>query len=157
MRRSVAATKSSDPSTIQRLKDLLERVRLRAYQIFCARGGATGRALEDWLAAERELFELPAATHLTESGDAYVLTLEAPGFEAGQLHVSVGEDAITVHGVTEKKSKRNGGVGEARQRKELFHQSPLPPLVDRDAVQATMDKGVLRVTLPKTAPVKVAA
>ncbi len=30
-------------------------VRVRAYQIFLARGAAPGRDLEDWLQAEREL------------------------------------------------------------------------------------------------------
>jgi hypothetical protein len=32
-----------------------ERVAQRAYEIYLARGGADGLAMEDWLAAEREL------------------------------------------------------------------------------------------------------
>ena len=32
-----------------------ERVALRAYELYLARGGADGQAMEDWLAAEREL------------------------------------------------------------------------------------------------------
>ena len=32
-----------------------ERVARRAYEIYLARGGADGMAMEDWLAAEREL------------------------------------------------------------------------------------------------------
>ena len=34
-----------------------ERVALRAYEIYLARGGADGLAMDDWLAAERELQE----------------------------------------------------------------------------------------------------
>jgi len=37
-----------------------ERVAQRAYELYLARGGADGRAMEDWLAAERELSELEA-------------------------------------------------------------------------------------------------
>lgn len=37
-----------------------ERVAHRAYELYLARGGADGRAMEDWLAAERELSELEA-------------------------------------------------------------------------------------------------
>ena len=33
----------------------LERIRVRAYEIFLARGGAHGNDLADWLNAEREL------------------------------------------------------------------------------------------------------
>lgn len=32
-----------------------ERVAMRAYELYLARGGADGGALDDWLAAEREL------------------------------------------------------------------------------------------------------
>ena len=31
------------------------RIELRAYEIYVARGGETGRELDDWLSAEREL------------------------------------------------------------------------------------------------------
>lgn len=35
---------------------MLERaIRLRAYELYVERGGAEGRALDDWLAAEAEL------------------------------------------------------------------------------------------------------
>ena len=32
-----------------------ERVARRAYELYLARGGSDGRAMDDWLAAEREL------------------------------------------------------------------------------------------------------
>jgi hypothetical protein len=32
-----------------------DRVAMRAYELYLARGGADGAALDDWLAAEREL------------------------------------------------------------------------------------------------------
>lgn len=32
-----------------------ERVEQRAYELYLARGGGDGRAMDDWLAAEREL------------------------------------------------------------------------------------------------------
>jgi hypothetical protein len=34
-----------------------ERVAQRAYELYLARGGSDGRAMDDWLAAERELTE----------------------------------------------------------------------------------------------------
>ena len=43
----------------------LEEIELRAYEIYSKRGNADGVALEDWLAAERELL----ASRQTELSD----------------------------------------------------------------------------------------
>jgi hypothetical protein len=43
----------------------LEEIELRAYEIYLKRGDGDGVALEDWLAAERELL----ASRLTELSD----------------------------------------------------------------------------------------
>jgi len=32
-----------------------DRIEKRAYELFCARGGTHGYAIEDWLAAEKEI------------------------------------------------------------------------------------------------------
>jgi len=37
-----------------------ERVALRAYELFLARGGSDGQDFDDWLAAERELASGPS-------------------------------------------------------------------------------------------------
>jgi hypothetical protein len=55
-------TKSADTSAVPRsagdttaVASDRERVATRAYELYQARGGSDGQALEDWLAAEREL------------------------------------------------------------------------------------------------------
>jgi hypothetical protein len=35
----------------------------RAFEVFCARGGQHGRALDDWLQAERELLTAASSTN----------------------------------------------------------------------------------------------
>ena len=42
-----------------------DRIAMRAYELYLARGGNDGMALEDWLAAERELME-PASGKMSE-------------------------------------------------------------------------------------------
>jgi hypothetical protein len=42
-------------TTAQFDKSTEEKIRIRAYQIFVSRNRMPGRALEDWLQAEREL------------------------------------------------------------------------------------------------------
>jgi hypothetical protein len=41
-----------------------EQIQQRAYELFVKRGCECGRELEDWLAAEKELTELAAASEL---------------------------------------------------------------------------------------------
>lgn len=43
-----------------------DRVAMRAYELYLARGGGDGAALEDWLAAERE-FAQPPGTEETSN------------------------------------------------------------------------------------------
>lgn len=38
-----------------------EAIRVRAYELYLARGGEPGRELEDWLTAERECRERPGS------------------------------------------------------------------------------------------------
>ena len=39
-----------------------ERVAQRAYELYLARGGTDGQAMDDWLNAERELYERTEAS-----------------------------------------------------------------------------------------------
>ncbi len=52
--------------------DALERIRVRAYEIFLQREGEAGSALEDWLAAEREVTTAVAAESSAYEGDLKV-------------------------------------------------------------------------------------
>ena len=52
---TLAAPQSSGDTTTADIDR--ERVAQRAYELYLARGGGDGMAMEDWLAAERELRE----------------------------------------------------------------------------------------------------
>lgn len=40
-----------------------ERVSMRAYELYLARGGSDGQAFDDWLTAERELSQRSTSLH----------------------------------------------------------------------------------------------
>jgi DUF2934 family protein len=52
-----AAPPAGDTTTTNMEPD---RVAQRAYELYLARGGGEGRAMDDWLSAERELKNAPA-------------------------------------------------------------------------------------------------
>ena len=53
IQRDAAASQSAGDTTASASDR--DRVALRAYELYLARGGADGAALDDWLSAEREL------------------------------------------------------------------------------------------------------
>jgi hypothetical protein len=49
-------TMEMTPKATDAEREFYDRVRMRAYELFVARGGEYGHEIEDWLEAERELF-----------------------------------------------------------------------------------------------------
>jgi Protein of unknown function (DUF2934) len=58
------ATKKQPTTEISELQEfeLEDQIRLRAYQLYEARGGEDGRELDDWLRAEAEITNKKART-----------------------------------------------------------------------------------------------
>ncbi len=54
---SPGATESPAANGTAKGAPIAEMIRVRAYEIFMARGGHSGDELSDWLAAEREIME----------------------------------------------------------------------------------------------------
>lgn len=90
---------------------------------------------------------------VSEGEKEVTLTAELPGMEEKDIDVSINGDSLTIKG--EKKDER-----ENKERDHyLFERSygsfsrtiPLSVDVDKDKVEASFRKGVLTVTLPKTA------
>lgn len=102
-----------------------------------------------------ELFEAPDAfspfADLEETDDAYVMTVELPGVSKGDIDIQSHGRRITVSG--ERKEEERTGLLRKRTRSvgRFFHEVVLPGDIDEDAISASLDKGVLTVTVPKDA------
>lgn len=138
---------------LQETMDLLDKVRVRALDLFEKRGGSHGGDLGDWLQAEREVFHVPGA-ELAERDGEFVLQLAVPGFDAKDIRVVALDDAVVVEAQSAHTHRNDSGAvhfcefGERR----VFRRIPLPELVNRDTVTADLDKGILRIRAAKAAP-----
>jgi HSP20 family protein len=135
--------------------EMLDRVRDRAYSLFCTRGCDDGHALEDWLTAERELC-LPAA-ELAEQDAEFELNVALPGFEPDEIKVTATPRELIIKAAhlvkKEKESEEQTGKvhwSELR-RDDAFRRIELPAEVDVDKISAELDRGVLTIEAPKTA------
>jgi HSP20 family protein len=94
---------------------------------------------------------------VAETDKEIEITAELPGLEEKDVQINVADNVLTIRG--EKKAEKE----EKDRNYRLVERSygaferalELPRGVDLDAIKATIDKGVLKVTVPKPAPAHV--
>lgn len=81
------------------------------------------------------------------------ISAELPGMEEKDIEVSLTKDSLSIRG-EKKEEKEDKGKGYYRMERSYGSFSrtiPVPVEVDTDKVEAKFKKGVLNITLPKTA------
>jgi HSP20 family protein len=89
--------------------------------------------------------------NLTEDKDNYYLRAELPGMKPEELDISVVEDQVSIRG--ERKipleSKKFGYHRREREDGTFRRTISLPMGVESEKVKAEMNKGILKITMPK--------
>jgi HSP20 family protein len=93
------------------------------------------------------------AVDMSEDDKAYKITAELPGVEAKDVEVSLSGDMLLFKGEKqqEKEEKAKNYYLSERSYGSFQRAFELPDGIDRDKVSADYSKGVLTITLPKTA------
>jgi HSP20 family protein len=91
------------------------------------------------------------AMDLVETEDHYVLTADLPGLSQEDINLEFEGDVLTLSGErSSEQADRKEGYYRLERATGAFSRSlTLPEGIDADAVQATFDKGVLEVRIPK--------
>ncbi|HYM72605.1 MAG TPA: Hsp20/alpha crystallin family protein [Stellaceae bacterium] len=95
----------------------------------------------------------PPAVDVTEDDKTYRITAEVPGLEQNNVEVIVSGDMLTFKGEKhhEKEEKDKNHYMSERSYGSFQRSFELPDSVDREKISADLSKGVLTITLPKTA------
>jgi HSP20 family protein len=99
-------------------------------------------------------FTLPSpAVDVTEDDAAYKVTAELPGMGEREIEVVVSGDMLTLKGEKrqEKEKKEKNFYLSERSYGSFQRSFYVPDGVDRDKIAADFSKGVLTVTMPKSA------
>ena len=99
-------------------------------------------------------FSFPTpAVDVTEDEKAYKITAELPGLAEKDISVAVSGDILTIKGEKsyEKEEKNKDRHVSERAYGSFQRSFTVPDGVDRDKIAADLSKGVLTITLPKTA------
>jgi HSP20 family protein len=105
-----------------------------------------------WRSANLFSFSAPAID-ISEDEKVYKISAELPGIDAKDIDVSVSGDTLALRGEKrQEKEEKDKNYHFSERAYGSFQRSfQLPSTVDRDKVAADFSKGVLTVTLPKTA------
>ena len=105
-----------------------------------------------WRPASSFSFSVPAID-MSEDEKVYKISAELPGIDAKDIDVSVSGGTLVLKGEKrQEKEEKDKNYHFSERAYGSFERSfPLPSSVDRDKVAADFSKGVLTITLPKTA------
>lgn len=103
-------------------------------------------------------FSMPAID-MSEDEKAYKITAELPGMDAKDIDVSVAGDMLVLKGEKrqEKEEKDKNYHFSERAFGSFQRAFELPVSIDRSKIAADFSKGVLTLTLPKTAQAQTQA
>ncbi len=107
---------------------------------------------EDWLLPVFPRADIiKPAMDVKETDKEVIAEVEIPGFDPEKVEVSVEDGVLRVKGsMDEKKEEKEKGYWRREIRKGAFERMVrLPVAVKEDAVEATYEKGVLKITMPK--------
>jgi HSP20 family molecular chaperone IbpA len=136
-------------------QDVFNLIARRAFEAFESRGYVHGNDREDWFLAESELLT-PVKFHLSESGEQLRASAEVPGFNRGEIKVSLEPHRLSISGKTEPREdhKSEKQTHSFRPAQLMFCVIDLPTEVDLSKAKATFNDGALGVVMPKVAPAK---
>ena len=88
-----------------------------------------------------------------ETDTAYEIAVELPGLDDEDVEVSLRDDLLTISGEkkTEREEKKKDFFLSERRYGAFKRSFRLPAEVEADKIKAEMDRGVLSITLPKSA------
>jgi HSP20 family protein len=98
------------------------------------------------------------AVDVAEKDKAYEITAELPGLDEKNVEVKVANGMLSIKGEKkeEKEEKKRGYYLSERRYGAFERRFQIPEGVDSDKIDATFKKGVLTVTLPKSATAQAA-
>jgi HSP20 family protein len=125
----------------------------RAQEMFRARGGALGHALEDWMKAERETIWRPAL-EVRQTKDAFIIEAAVAGVDPKQFDVQVTPTELVLAArVHHSDREQEGDVVLCEfANGPLFRSYNFPAPIDSARVSAEYRNGMLRIVAPLAQP-----
>ena len=89
-----------------------------------------------------------------DQGKEFRLTVDLPGFNKADVNIEVGENSVLIHAKKSQaeEEKQKNYVRRERMEQTFYRRIDLPEKIKSDDAKASLNNGVLEVTLPKKEP-----
>ncbi|MFX0178739.1 MAG: Hsp20/alpha crystallin family protein [Candidatus Hodarchaeota archaeon] len=96
------------------------------------------------------IFRTPLS-NIVDEGDHFTITAELPGLEKGDIEISVRNGALEIKGEqkNEIEDKKEGYLRREYSSSSYYRSFKLPENINEDKIEAKLEKGVLKLSLPK--------
>jgi HSP20 family molecular chaperone IbpA len=143
-------TLSAGHEIVNRIEEINELIRLRAFELFASKGFNHGQHFEDWHCAESEILH-PCPLDLAETETEFLLRANVSGFTENELEIHVEPRRIVINGRRQEAVEGTEGklVYSERRANHIFRVLDLPASVELNEVKAVLSDGVLELTLSK--------
>ncbi len=151
----VDSTEDRSLSIFSELDDVMDQIRVRAFNLFRNRGFSEGLDLDDWLKAEREVC-WPAA-ELDEDDDEFELKVALAGFKPEEISVTANPRELIVKATHESKheeTEKSAPHWSEFHSNSVYRRVDLPADVDPDKITAKFENGLLEIEAPKAVKAK---
>ena|ERR1700733_1256077 len=102
-----------------------------------------------WPTAIPQATAVPATDVYTEDDTHMVIEVHLPHFEQSDVNINVDDGALEIQAEKHEKSQDKSKKYVIRESSSSFYRRVhLPPRADADNIEAHMDHGVLKVTVP---------
>jgi HSP20 family protein len=134
-------------SVLEEINAIRDLITQRAYRLFEESGGLSGRELDNWMQAERELVWQPAI-ELCEKDNEFRIEAVIAGVETKDVEIEVTPDDIVIKASIPHQHSENRGIVHICEfaAGKTFRSIHLPRRINPDKVKAVLKNGLLRMT-----------
>ncbi|MFX1410125.1 MAG: Hsp20/alpha crystallin family protein [Promethearchaeota archaeon] len=95
-------------------------------------------------------------SNIVEDEDKYNITAELPGLDKGDIEITFHDGMLEIKGEQkeEKKEEKEGFVRREFSSASYYRAFSLPENIDEGAIDAILEKGLLKIKIPKKEPEK---
>jgi HSP20 family protein len=105
---------------------------------------------------DEPIFRTPLA-NITETDNFFNISAELPGLDKGDIEISIQDGNLEIKGEVkeEKKEEKEGQLVRREYRSSSYYRCfTMPDNIDEEKIDATLEKGILTVKIPKIEPVE---
>ncbi|MEJ2277629.1 MAG: Hsp20/alpha crystallin family protein [Candidatus Lokiarchaeota archaeon] len=93
-------------------------------------------------------------TNITETDKSFDISAEIPGLDKGDIEITLQEGTLEIKGEQkqEKEEKKEGYVRREYSSASYYRAFELPDNIEKDDIEANLEKGILKISIPKKKP-----